>query len=154
MKKGRDRDLMEEIENAIHVEHPLTLPTDHKSSSGETNSVKIKDTKFPNVIMNTAGQTSQSPSISGSVPSFPPPTYGEAYKSYRPRLQKQESLPLRGMSLGAVNTSQSMPFNQPKLLNGKVDYTSTESKLNSNSFEFSSITNVYTFSLATSTKIM
>ena len=127
MKKGRDRDLMEEIENAIHVEHPLTLPTDHKSSSGETNSVKIKDTKFPNVIMNTAGQTSQSPSISGSVPSFPPPTYGETYKSYRPRLQKQESLPLRGMSLGAVNTSQSMPFNQPKLSNGKVEYTGTES---------------------------
>ena len=70
---------------------------------------------------------SLSSSISGSVPSFPPPTYGETYKSYRPRLQKQESLPLRGMSLGAVNTSQSMPFNQPKLSNGKVEYTGTES---------------------------
>ena len=86
MKKGRSRDLMEEIENAIHVEHPLTLPTDHKSSSGEA-SGKHKDTRFPNVIMNTTGQTPQSSSISGSVPSFPPPTYGEAYKSFRPRLQ-------------------------------------------------------------------
>ena len=125
MNKGRDRDLMEETENSIHVDHPLDLPTDH-ISKGDT-SVKIKDTKFPNSIMNTTGKASQSPSISGSVPSFPPPTYGETYKSYRPRLQKQESLPLRGMSLGAVNTSQSMPFNQPKLSNGKVEYTGTES---------------------------
>ena len=125
MKKGPNRDLMEEMENAIHVDHPLTLATDHKSSSRDTIG-KHKDTRFSNVHMNTTGQTSQSPSISGSVPSFPPPTYGETYKSYRPRLQKQDSLPVRGMSLGAVNTSQSMPFNQPKLSNGKVEYTGTE----------------------------
>ena len=125
MNKGRDRDLMEETENSIHVDHPLDLPTE-RITKGDT-SVKIIDTKFPNAIMNTTSKASQSPSISGSVPSFPPPTYGETYKSYRPRLQKQESLPLRGMSLGAVNTSQSMPFNQPKLSNGKVDYTGTES---------------------------
>ena len=125
MNKGRDRDLMEEPENAIHVVNPLALPTDHITKGDP--SVKIKDTKVPNDIMNTTGQASQSPSISGSVPSFPPPTYGESYKLYRPRLQKQESLPLRGMSLGSVNTSQSMPFNQPKLSNGKVEYTGTES---------------------------
>ena len=49
MNKGRDRDLMEETENSIHVDDPLDLPTE-RITKGDT-SVKIIDTKFPNAIM-------------------------------------------------------------------------------------------------------
>ena len=68
----------------------------------------------------------QSPSTSEAGPTFPPSTYSEVYNAYRPKLQKQESLPLRGISPSSVNTSQSMPFNQPKLSNGKIEYPSSE----------------------------
>ena len=68
----------------------------------------------------------QSPSTSEAGPTFPSSTYSEVYKAYRPKLQKQESLPLRGISSSSVNTSQSMPFTQPKLSNGKIECPSSE----------------------------
>ena len=111
---------MDGIENA-EDETLAAESTQLKCGEESTNSKSFERQK---PVMNPANL--QSTSTSESVPTFPPSTYSEVYKAYRPKFQKQESLPLRGISSSSVNTSQSMPFNQPKLSNGKIEYISAE----------------------------
>ena len=111
---------MDGIENAERE----TLTTEASQLKSDMDSSDNKSFQKQKSAMNTANL--QSPSTSESVPIFQPSTYSEVCKAYRPKLQKQDSLPLRGISSSSVNTSQSMPFNQPKLSNGKIEYTSAE----------------------------
>ena len=113
MEKAYKKDMVEEVEPTKHEE--LSTYLDHGLSG--TKSFNNKSNQKS--IMSTGNV--KSPSMSESLSTRPPSTY----KPYRPKLQKQESLPSRGNS-SSVNTSQSMPFNQPKLSNGKVEYSNVD----------------------------
>ena len=121
MKKRNHRDLNDGIVNAEH--EVLTSQSSLQKIDMDSNN-KGDFQKQKSTNMNTPNL--KSPSTSDTVPSFSASTYNDVYKAYRPKLHKQESLPLRGISSTSVNTSQSMPFNQPKLSNGKIECTNAE----------------------------
>ena len=128
MEKAYKSDLIKEIEKAkINA-----LNKGSRKGIADVDGVRNKSIPNRKSKMNNATKSSaQSPTISESVQthSSSTPNGDELHKrnsSYRPKLQKQESLPSQGIPSVSVNPSQSMPFGRSKLINGKMEYPNTE----------------------------
>ena len=128
MEKAYKSDLIKEIEKAkIDALNKGSRKGIADEDGGRNKSIPNRKSKMNNATKSGA----QSPTISESVQTFSSsnPNGDELHKrnsSYRPKLQKQESLPTQGIPSGSVNPSQSMPFGRTKLHNGKIEYPNIE----------------------------
>ena len=128
MEKAYKSDLIKEIEKAkIDALNKGSRKGIADVDGGRNKSIPNRKSKMNNATKSSA----QSPTISESVQTFSSsnPNGDELHKrnsSCRPKLQKQESLPTRGIPSASVNSSQSMAFGRSKLINGKVEHPNTE----------------------------